>query len=80
MKSLYIAGLVIAALLAVWAIYVVATRKEGETYGGMALRFATAGMYLNNHPPENAEHTGLIPGVGHGGGGPSTAGAVERHL
>ncbi len=76
MKSLHIAGLVIAALLVVWAIYVVATRKEGETYGGTALRFATAGM-LNNHPPENAEHKGLNPGVFQGGKGPSTAGAVD---
>jgi hypothetical protein len=77
MKGLHIAGIVIAALLAVWAIYVVATKKEGESYSGMALRFATAGMYLNNHPPENAEHKGLIPGVGRGGGGPATAAPKE---
>jgi hypothetical protein len=75
MKGLHIAGLVIAALLAVWAIYVVATRKEGETFGGMAARFATAG-YLDNRPKDDAKKTDLLPGTGRGAGGPATAAEI----
>lgn len=77
MKSLHIAGLVIAALLAVWAIYVVATKKEGDTYGSTALRFFSGGM-LNVQPIDNPEHASLTPGIAKGFTGHATAGAVGK--
>ena len=74
MQNLHIAGLVIAALLAVWAIYVVATRGEKETYGGTFGRLFGNGV-LYNRPANDAEHPGITPGIAHGAEGRET-GAV----
>ena len=72
MQNLHIAGLVIAALLAVWAIYVVATRGEKETYGGTFGRLFGSGL-LFNRPANDAEHPGITSGIGKGAEGPPTA-------
>ena len=74
MQNLHIAGLVIAALLAVWAIYVVATRKDDETYGGTFGRLFGNGV-LYNRPANDAAKTGLTPGILFGAEGRET-GAV----
>ena len=61
-----IAGLVIAGLLAVWALYVIMTRGKDEAYGTTFGRFFGQGM-LWNHPKENPEKKSVTPGVGLGG-------------
>jgi hypothetical protein len=73
MKTSHIAGLVIAGLLAVWALYVVFTRQKGESVGSTVGRFFLADM-LRNQPPDDLPKVSLNPGVMHGFKGPATGG------
>lgn len=73
MKTSHIAGLVIAGLLAVWALYVVFTRQKGESVGDTVGRFFLADM-LRNQPPDDLSKVSVNPGIGQGAGGPATGG------
>ncbi len=73
MKTSHIAGLVIAGLLAVWALYVVLTREKNESVGGTVGRLFGKGM-LWSQPPDDLSKSSLNPGIGEGAKGPATAG------
>ena len=73
MKTSHIAGLVIAGLLAVWALYVLFTREKGESVGDTVGRFFLADM-LRNQPPDDLPKGSLNPGIQKGAKGPPTGG------
>ena len=73
MKTSHIAGLVIAGLLAVWALYVLFTRQKGESVGDTVGRFFLADM-LRSQPPDDLPKHSVNPGIGQGAGGPPTVG------
>ena len=77
MKTSHIAGLVIAGLLAVWALYVVFTRQKGESVGDTVGRFFLADM-LRNQPPDDLSKVSLNPGIGQGSKGPQTGGPAIK--
>ena len=73
MQKTHIAGLVIAGLLAIWALYVLFTRQKGESVGSTVGRFFLADM-LRNQPPDDLSKGSLNPGQGQGAKGPPTGG------
>jgi hypothetical protein len=81
MQTTHIAGLVIAGLLAVWALYVVFTREKGESVGGTVTvgRFFLADM-LRNQPPDDLPKGSLNPGIQKGAKGPPTGGPPPAGL
>ena len=79
MQKTHIAGLVIAGLLAVWALYVLFTRQKGESVGSTVGRFFLADM-LRNQPPDDLSKGSLNPGIGQGAKGPQTGGPTPAGL
>ncbi len=77
MKTSHIAGLVIAGLLAVWALYVLFTREKGESVGSTVGRFFLADM-LRNHPPDDLSKGSANPGIGQGAKNPPTGGPAIK--
>jgi hypothetical protein len=77
MQKTHIAGLVIAGLLAVWALYVALTRQKDESIGGTVGRFFLADM-LYNQPPDDLSKISLNPGTGQGSKGPQTNGPAIK--